>query len=223
MDYNTAAYRDPLIEYFGADLGNDPNLKLTSEPTYRYNCIAFAMGMDDRWVDTNDVPWHWWPPILLTDNSPASLIEAFEYLGFEKCEMDDSLDDDYDKVVLYGDDYNWLHAARVKDVNLYHSKFGEGCDGTHSSGDVLMSRYGRPYQVMRRLKTKAHLTDDLKGQFTGYIRSPHTVRVGMIDEFVILYKGNLYSEISGHILVVVENTLIVTPKTVKKSKMPWSL
>lgn len=220
MDYNTAAYRDPLIRYFGSDLENDPNLNLTSEPTYKYNCIAYAMGMDDRWVDTNDVPWHWWPPVPLMNTSPESLIMAFEYFGFEKCDMDDTMDERYDKVVLYRDAMQWLHAARVEGVNLYHSKFGEGCDGTHSAGDVLMSKYGRPYQVMRRLKTNAHLTDELKGQFTGFIKTPFVVRVGFNNENVILYKGNLYSEISGHELVLVGNTFVVTPKIVKRNNIP---
>ena len=63
VDYNVAEYRQGLIEAsaFGAPLAQDVNFKLTSRATYDYNCIAFAMGVDDRWVDCADLPWHWWP------------------------------------------------------------------------------------------------------------------------------------------------------------------
>ena len=63
VDYNIAEHRQGLIGTgaFGAQLAQDVNFKLTSPATYDYNCIAFAMGVDDRWADCADLPWHWWP------------------------------------------------------------------------------------------------------------------------------------------------------------------
>ncbi len=209
MGFNTPRFRTPLIYSFGQKLAVDRNFKLTSEPTYKYNCIAFAMGMDDRWVDTLDVPWHWWPPVQ-KDETPESLVKAFEYLGFEKCDMDDSMADEYDKVVLYKGSIEWLHAARVVGENVYHSKFGENCDGTHSGGDILLAKYGLPYQVMRRLKTDAHLTDDRKGPFVGHSRLSKKLKFfinvdghqGVIEDSVTLYKGKMYLESHGNEIVL---------------------
>lgn len=197
MDFNTIRNRQILINSFGAKLASDPNFKLQSAPTYRYNCIAFAMGMDDRWVDAMNLPWHWWPPVI-KDQSPEGLITAFEYLGFEKCGMDDSLEEEYDKVVLYKIGDEWKHAAKIVDNNVYHSKFGESFDGNHSGNDVLCAVYGMPYQVMRRTKENAHLTDDLKGAYEGHSRTGIVIpsKSGR-DENVIVYKGNTYLEFSG--------------------------
>ncbi len=203
MDYNTDSNRKTLIDFFGVKLNADPNFKLTSAQTYRYNCIAYAMGMDDRWVDTLNVPWHWWPPVK-KDMSLDSLITAFEYLGFEACDMDDSIENGYDKVVLYQKNDEWQHAARVVEVNKYHSKFGESFDGTHSSGDVLEIEYGNPYQVMKRSREKAHLTEELKGDFVGHSRSIISIPTpdGGMDH-VTTYKGKTYLEYSGKEVVIV--------------------
>lgn len=208
MDFNTIRNRQILIDNFGTKLALDPNFKLQSEPTYRYNCIAYAMGMDDRWVDSMNLPWHWWPPVL-KDQSPESLINAFEYLGFEKCGMNDSIEEEYDKVVLYKIGDEWKHAAKVVDNNVYHSKFGESFDGSHSGNDVLSAVYGMPYQVMRREKANTHLTDDLKGPFEGHTRTKIVIpsTIGR-NEYVIVYKGNTYLEFSGIEVIVKFNNIL---------------
>ena len=211
MDYNTPGFRKVLIEIFGNALKSDPNFKLTSQPTYRYNCIAFAMGMSDRWVDVANLPWHWWPPVQ-KDDTINSLIAAFEYFGFEKCGMDDNIDEKYDKVVLYGKDNQWQHAAKVVAPNVYHSKFGESFDGTHSSGNVLSVKYGDPYVVMRRKKILAHTTDDLKGAFEGFIRTCRKIPIGIgVEDSVIIYRGKTYLEHLGNEIVLGYGTYSILP------------
>lgn len=49
MDINSEENRKKLIELFPL-LADDPNFKLESEATDVYNCIAWAMGFNDRWV-----------------------------------------------------------------------------------------------------------------------------------------------------------------------------
>ena len=146
MDYNTPSARESLTrpDAFGKKLELDGNFYLTSPSTYLYNCIAYAMGMEDRWVDSADLPWHWWPPVHKGMNE-SDLIEAFRYFGFEECEMDDTIDANYDKVALYRDANGWTHAARVVGDGVYHSKFGASYDGIHSRGDVLQAQYGNPF------------------------------------------------------------------------------
>lgn len=204
MDYNTDSNRQVLIDIFGDSLERDPNFILLSPDIKMFNCIAYAMGLDDRWVDPSDIPWHWWPPVQ-KDQNPNSLIKAFEYFGFEACGMDDTIEDAYDKVALYQKDNKWQHAARVVDNNKYHSKFGESYDGTHSNGNVLLLGYGVPYQIMRRLKNDAHLTDERKGIAPGYTETKIIVPIGGYCDNVIIYEGKTFLKHYGNEIVLHKN------------------
>lgn len=193
MDYNTPSARESLTreDAFGEKLEHDVNFVLKSPTTYQYNCIAYAMGMQDRWVDNADLPWHWWP-LVDKGGKDTDLVKAFQYFGFEECGMDDSVDKQYDKVALYHNAEGWTHAARVVDEGLYHSKFGASYDGTHSRGDVLQAQYGDPFVIMRRLKSEAHLTDDRKGIAPGVIHTNIRVLIGGQCNHIVTFEGKTY-------------------------------
>lgn len=193
MDYNTPGARESLTrkDAFGEKLDHDGNFVLTSPASYQYNCIAYAMGMQDRWIDNADLPWHWWPPVS-KGWSESDLVEVFRYFGFEECGMNDTPDAQYDKVALYHNAGCWTHAARIVDEGIYHSKFGASYDGTHSGGDVLQAQYGEPYLIMRRLKTEAHLTDDLKGIPPGVIHTNIHVNIGGQINHIVTYRGKTF-------------------------------
>lgn len=193
MDYNTHSARESLIrpDAFGDKLGNDVNFRLTSPSTFEYNCIAHAMGMNDRWVDHLDIPWHWWPPVAKGD-SVNHLKLAFEYFGFEECGTDDDIDDRYDKIVIYQNSDEWTHAARVSEKGVYHSKFGASYDGFHSCGDVLEALYGNPCIVMRRLKTDSYLTEERKGERPGEIHLNIQIPIKGIMNHIVSFKGKTY-------------------------------
>lgn len=193
MDYNTQSARESLTrkDAFGDRLNNDGNFVLTSRCTYQYNCIAFAMGMQDRWVDDANLPWHWWPPVNKGRNI-SDLEVAFRYFGFEECGMDDSMEAEYDKIALYQNANGWTHAARVVGEGIYHSKFGASYDGTHSCGDVLFAVYGSPVKIMRRLKSDSHLTNDLKGVAPSVIHTNIKVQIGKEIDYIVTYGGKTY-------------------------------
>lgn len=193
MDYNTPVARESLTraDVFGERLEHDSHFMLTSPTSYLYNCIAYALGMQDRWVDHADLPWHWWPPVSKGSNE-TDLIEAFQYFGFEPCGMDDVPDAQYDKVALYHNAGGWTHAARIVDKGIYHSKFGASYDGTHSGGDVLQAQYGEPFLIMRRLKTESHLTEDLKGTPPGVIHTKILVDIGGYVNHIVAFGGKTY-------------------------------
>lgn len=193
MDYNTDSARESLTraDVFGDALKHDVNFKLLSPFSYKYNCIAFAMGMDDRWVDHSDIPWHWWSPVA-KGPSVEHLKNAFQYFGFEECGLDDTVDDQYDKVALYHVGHDWTHAARIVDNGIYHSKFGESYDGRHSSGNVLQAQYGSVCLIMRRLKTDSHLTDNLKGIAPGEMHLNIKVNIGGTMNHLVAYNGKTY-------------------------------
>lgn len=193
MDYNTDSARESLTraDVFGDALKSDVNFRLLSPCSYQYNCIAYAMGMTDRWVDYADIPWHWWPPVE-KGASVEHLKNAFQYFGFEECGMDDNVDDLYDKVALYHIANQWTHAARIVAAGIYHSKFGASYDGCHSSGNVLQAKYGNVCLIMRRLKTDSHLTDDRKGMPPGEIHLNFVVNIHGIQNHIVSYKGKTY-------------------------------
>lgn len=163
---NTQPNRDALSDVF-PDLKNDVNFEILSPRTPKYNCIAWAMQFEDRWVSIFDYPGYWWPDGVEKTMSPSALIHAFEAVGFTLCN-NSNLEDGFDKVVLYKKEGNeeWTHAARIVSETTEHSKFGQSWDGTHSH-EVLCktgvgyedSSYGVPYAFMKR-STTFHLPEE---------------------------------------------------------------
>ncbi len=160
MALDTSINRQALIGVF-PDLAQDINFKILSDCTYQYNCIAWAMGYTDRWVDIlTDLPGHWWPLGVVKDMTPEALIEAFKAEGFEL--SDNCLPEkDYSKVVLYKNATGkWTHAARIITANVEHSKFGPAWDGQHSHNVLCNTTagqehqsYGIAYAYMKRQNT----------------------------------------------------------------------
>lgn len=180
------------------------NFHLKSPFSYRYNCIAFALGMTDRWVDHLELPWHWWPPV---EKGPSveHLKNAFRYFGFEECGLDDRVDPLYDKIAIYNIGDDWTHAARIISNGIYHSKFGESYDGLHSSGSVLKLRYGNVSVIMRRLKTDAHLTETRKGIPPGVVHLNIKVNIGGVENHLVSFNGKTYLEGFGKEVRILED------------------
>lgn len=157
MALDTSINRQYLIDVF-PDLAKDIHFKILSDCTPVYNCIAWAMGYDDRWVDIYFAPGHWWPSGVARTSRPEALIAAFEAEGFE---MSDNFmpEDGFSKVVLYKNENTgeWTHAARIVTSEIEYSKFGAAWDGLHShnvlcntaSGQESQS-YGVAYACMKR-------------------------------------------------------------------------
>lgn len=149
-----------LIRNF-PQLTYDSKFCVTSPVTAVYNCIAWAMGLNDRWVYPEIyIPGHWWPPIPERNLNPDSLVKAFEYMGFIQC-PNGNAEPDFDKVALYKKGANWTHAARILMDNEYHSKMGEAWNIHHSSGNIFEdSVYGKIYTYMKRPIKYRYCFDD---------------------------------------------------------------
>ena len=140
-------------------LNRDTRFLPTSNKDENYNCIAWAMRLSDRWVDTIKTAGHWWPNVVTPQcSTQQGLIDAFKALKFEET-TNPKPERGYDKVALY---YNpntnlWTHAARILEEHLYHSKIGGLWDIHHSDGNVMhfnnpVSTYGLVYGYMKRPK-----------------------------------------------------------------------
>lgn len=140
------------------DLAKDVHFRILSECTCVYNCIAWAMGYTDRWVDICDGPGHWWPKGVPRNMKPETLVAAFQSEGFAVAEHS-LVEEGYSKVVLYKkrDVEEWTHAARIVTSEIEYSKFGSAWDGQHAH-DVLCNTgvgyedqsYGIAFAYMKR-------------------------------------------------------------------------
>lgn len=180
MALDTPTNRQSLINIF-PDLAKDANFKILSDCTDTYNCIAWAMGYDDRWVDVYAAPGHWWPSGVVKNLTLNALIAAFEAEGFtlsDNCMPEAG----YSKVVLYkkATSEEWTHAARIITADIEYSKFGSAWDGQHShnvlyntsSGQEHQS-YGVAYAYMKRENTAVHKK---------YVAGKMTINIDLLAE-----------------------------------------
>lgn len=129
------------------------DMAVTSLPTRRYNCIAWAAG-DDR---------HWWEPLPDPFDSSAhwplgvartvrleSYEEAFRTLGYERA-ANDSLELGIEKVALFVD-ANGIpkHAARQLGSGSWTSKLGPMEDIRHELRQIEGATYGTVAVILGR-------------------------------------------------------------------------
>jgi len=134
-----------------------PNLvafNVTSRETPCYNCIAWSLGISNRW---------WWPPSggassplchcwfgSGTDPSIGSFIEMYEGHGFEQCNGPEP-EVGYEKVVVYGHGNVVLHASRLLPNGKWTSKLGNSVDISYSTPNELEgTHYGNVLFYFRR-------------------------------------------------------------------------
>lgn len=136
------------------DFPNLANGIKTSDDDEKYNCTAFAAGDTERYWDPNlafSGGGYYWPPGAKKGRDLASYIDAFEAIGYEQC-ADGELDSAYEKIVLYADDYGYVHhVARQLSDGKWTSKLGNDVDISHPTPDCLISdMFGKPARYMRR-------------------------------------------------------------------------
>jgi hypothetical protein len=124
------------------------NYEKSSEATIIYNCIAWAIGESHRWWQPDR--FRFWPAGALYNTSKEALIDAYEKIGFEKCE-NGNVEDGFLKVALYTkDNINYEHAARLEQNGIWKSKLGEDIDIDHSLEALENGLYGNVYQFMKK-------------------------------------------------------------------------
>ncbi|MXY21946.1 MAG: hypothetical protein F4Y49_11505 [Dehalococcoidia bacterium] len=115
-----------------------PNLEdfdVTSEPSSDYNCIAWALSDDSRWIDpTADYAQRM--ANVSNQSLIDSVVELFRAAGYELC-GNGSLEDGYEKVAVYVKDGVPTHAARQLSDGRWTSKLGKYEDIEHDSLEAL--------------------------------------------------------------------------------------
>lgn len=159
--------RNTIIKLFPG-LKHDSDFYVTSEQTFDYNCIAWALGISNYrfWPVVRDengkiVPVEnyderedllYWPDGVARDESLSAFVSLFEHYGFEQCENPE-LEPNYTKIALYQQCGQCTHAARQLPNGLWTSKLGPLNDIQHGSPQSLEGDfYGKVYCYMKKRK-----------------------------------------------------------------------
>lgn len=133
-----------------------PNVRIaayreTSERTETYNCVAWALGVTDRWIDTSGLPGTFWPSgVSAAGDHWHTYAELFLSRGFEPCDTSEH-EPGFEKVAIYGIEEEFTHVARQLSETLWTSKLGALQDIEHPSPTALEDAiYGTVQLVLRR-------------------------------------------------------------------------
>ena len=132
------------------------NHRVTSPCKNRYNCIAWAAGIETQWWWPE--PGSYWPPSVPREETLDAFSSAFALLGYETCSSQ-SLEEGYDKIAIYAKYIAGIlkptHAAKQLSNGTWTSKLGPLEDIEHIGvDDVNGPLYGTPVQFMRRPVTQ---------------------------------------------------------------------
>ena len=128
---------------------------ITSPPTDRYNCIAWAAGIDHAWWE----PLRrraFWPPGAPRSSKVAAVMAALATTGYEPCD-DGNVEEGIEKIAIYGNGEQFEHVARQLDTGRWTSKLGESYDIEHELEALTSAanlggqvQYGEVVAYMRR-------------------------------------------------------------------------
>ena len=128
------------------------DFEVTSEATTLYNCFAWALGDNSRWIDPT-VDYGYWPEHIPKRNSVESIVGLFRAAGYDLCE-DGNLETGYQKIAVFTNKDEPTHAARQLSDGKWTSKLGNCEDIVHDTleelqGDSFYS-YGQVALFMAR-------------------------------------------------------------------------
>ncbi len=135
-----------------------PNLRAgewekRSEPTPKYNCIAFAAGLSDVywWPDPFPDPLNdYWPAGIACEETVEAIAELYQSLGYKPCDHA-NFESGYEKVAIYANDTEPTHAAHQLPNGHWISKLGVEEDIEHNLLDSLSGPcYGKPVRFLKR-------------------------------------------------------------------------
>jgi hypothetical protein len=124
------------------------NYRITSPASWEYNCIAWAVGISDRWWWP--MPGRYWPPDVPREETQDAFLAALGSRGFSRCSSSE-VEPGLEKVVLYASGTVPTHAARQISNGWWTSKLGPGFDIEHADPEALAGGvYGEPVAFLFR-------------------------------------------------------------------------
>jgi hypothetical protein len=124
------------------------NYRITSPTNWRYNCIAWAVGITDSWWWP--APGRFWPPDVPRDESLEAFIAALATRAFISCSSSE-VEVGVEKIALYLAQNVPTHAARQLSNGWWTSKLGPNFDIEHANLEALAGGvYGDPVAFLGR-------------------------------------------------------------------------
>ncbi len=124
------------------------NHRDTSPADPSYNCIAWGAGSADEWWEPKKGAS--WPGNAPRDYKVASVVRVYESAGFAIC-PDGSQEDGIEKIAIYTDGDEYMHAARQLKNGKWTSKMGADVDIEHDAPEDLAGPcYGCVTTFMKR-------------------------------------------------------------------------
>jgi len=120
----------------------DSGFSIMSPETPEYNCIAWAAGDNEAWWEPDLFNLGFWPSNVSREFTLNSYIEAYETLGYTRCENAE-YEESFEKVVIFVDPNGKpTHAARQLNSGRWTSKLGQLEDIEHNLEGLIGSQYG---------------------------------------------------------------------------------
>ena len=141
---------DPFIET-QFPLVKNAGYKITSPEDVNYNCIAWAAGRNDIFI--NPHPDYFWPSNLPYSVRLSVFIKLYKAYGYTPC-VDNSYEEGFEKIAIYVTENTDIvtHTARQLESGKWTSKLGEYKDIEHALEGLTKSSYGEVAVIMIRKK-----------------------------------------------------------------------
>ena len=143
------------LQYFPG-LGPD-NHRITSPVSDKYNCLAWAAGIDNQQVwptgaeGLDPESLITWPPGIRNDETVAAFVAYFERLGYTLC-AGPEFEEGCLKIAIFIKDDCPTHASRQLPSQKWTSKMGhDGVDIEHNNLECIAGdRYGTASVFLKR-------------------------------------------------------------------------
>ena len=124
---------------------------ITSPRSPRYNCIAWAAGVNsDWWWPGSDPSKEYWPATVPRVETLTAFQAVFAELGYVVCDGE-QLEAGFEKIALCANDQLApKHGARQLPSGRWTSKLGALEDIEHGLRDLEGDEYGKVVVVMKR-------------------------------------------------------------------------
>lgn len=138
------------------------NYKITSPHDTLYNCFAWALGIDNRYIWPDPYGNAAWPndPDLPRSDTLEVIVKFFQKINFEVT-SDRQRHANFHRIAIYCNGNSPTHLARQLPDGKWTSKLGESIDISHTLEALEDGSYGKVKVIMARHSSKTRPIPEL--------------------------------------------------------------
>ena len=122
--------------------------EFTSEVSYNYNCLSWALSYEDKYLE--DGKGCYWPWKHISDSTVEGWVQVCEIHGFTTAITSD-FQPGYEKIAIFENEEGVSHACRQNSVGKWKSKLGAwGPDIDHHALETLEEQYGKVVWLLQK-------------------------------------------------------------------------